>query len=71
MLYEKIKEEAKANKTTVAEIERHCKFARGSIAKWNENVPSADKLVRVADYLHIPFEELINAREYGDERYDK
>lgn len=71
MLYEKILEEAKAQKISVASIERHCKFARGSIAKWNENVPSADKLVRVADYLHIPFEELVNAREYSDERYEK
>lgn len=67
MIVEKINKLAKTNNTTIAAIERECGLARGTIGKWNKSIPSADKLYKVANFLHVPIEYfLINGKYSHD-----
>ena len=40
----------------VSELEKELNFARSSIYKWNKNIPSAEKLKKVAERLDKPME---------------
>lgn len=51
--YERIKTLCKERGTSVAEMERTLKFARGSIAKIDEHKPSIDKVSKICDYLNV------------------
>lgn len=51
--YERIKTLCKEQGTSVAEMERTLKFARGSIAKIDEHKPSIDKVAKICDYLNV------------------
>lgn len=59
MLYDKIKEVAKARKVSIYRIERDLDFSNGSLRKWNDSTPSVTSLKKVADYLDVPMEELL------------
>lgn len=59
MLYDKIKEFAKARKVSIYRIERDLDFSNGSLRKWNDSTPSVTSLKKVADYLDVPMEELL------------
>jgi len=59
MLYDKIKELAKANGVSINKIEKDLNFARGSLCKIDKNKPSAEKLNSIATYFHVNLESLI------------
>ena len=63
-LTERIKTLAEPNGLTFAEIERRAALGRGTIRKWDTNIPSADKLLRVANLLDTSMEYLL----IGDEQ---
>lgn len=63
MLYDKIKEVAKTRKVSIYRIERDLEFSNGSLRKWNDSTPSAISLKKVADYLDVPLEELLEGNE--------
>lgn len=60
MLYERIKELCKKRGTSVAEMERALGFARSSVSKIDKHVPSADKLQKIADYLGVTIDSLMD-----------
>ena len=49
---------------TLTEIERACEFSKSSMRKWSENIPSIEKIIRVADYLETSLDFII----YGEEK---
>lgn len=60
MLYERIKELCRKQGTSVAEMERALGFARSSVSKIDRHVPSADKLQKIADYLSVSIDYLMD-----------
>lgn len=59
MLYDKIKEIANSRQISIYRIERDLGFSNGSLRKWNDSKPSAISLKKVADYLSVSLEELL------------
>lgn len=59
MLYDKIKEVAKTKSLSIYRIERDLGFSNGSLRKWNNSTPSATSLKKVANYLNVTLEELL------------
>lgn len=59
MLYNKIKEVAKTKSLSIYRIERDLDFSNGSLRKWNNSTPSATSLKKVADYLNVTLDELL------------
>lgn len=60
MLYEKIKVLAKKRGVSINQIEKDLEFSSSYLSKWNDSMPSADKLVKVATYLDTTVEELLS-----------
>lgn len=60
VLYEKIKKLADDRGVSINQIESELGFSRGSIYKWDKNVPSVFKIKQVADYFGITVDSLIN-----------
>ena len=59
MLYDKIKEVAQTRNVSIYRIEIDLKFSNGSLRKWNNSTPSATSLKKVANYLHVTLDELL------------
>ncbi len=62
-IYERIKALCKENGTNISELERFLGFARGSIYKIDEHQPSANRIQRIADYLHTSVDFLLHGKE--------
>lgn len=62
MLYDLIKDKAKEKGLSIAELERQMDFANGTIRKWDNAEASFFRVVKVAFYLGIPFDELIDKK---------
>lgn len=58
-MVEKIKEFAKKKNTNLAQIEKALGFSQGYIRRWDEQKPSYDRVLKVAEFLNIPLEYLI------------
>lgn len=65
-VYSKIKELCKRNNISISELESELEFSRGSLCKWNVNVPSITKVKAVADYLHVTVDELLKGDEENE-----
>jgi len=63
MLYEIVKEAANERNVTFHKIETDLNLGNGSIAKWQNQAPSWDKVFAVAKYLKIPLSLLREAAE--------
>ena len=55
----KIKELCREQGITVAELERQAGLVRSTVARWDETMPAADELARVARVLHTTVEDLL------------
>lgn len=55
---------AKNKGITLTEIERKCGFSKSSMRKWSENIPSMEKIIKVADLLNVSLDYIV----FGDER---
>lgn len=62
-MYSKIKELCKMNNISISELESELEFSRGSLCKWNVNVPSITKVKAVADYFHVTVDDLLKEGE--------
>lgn len=60
---ERIKELCDEKATTFAAVERACDLSNGSIRRWEENTPSADKLEKVADHFNVSVDYLLGKTE--------
>ena len=65
-LVERIKEKCTEKGTTIKALEREIGLGNGTISRWNTNVPSYDKVIKVADFLQTSFYWLIFGKEAGD-----
>jgi len=59
MMLTKILEKCKEKGMTLAELERQAGLANRTIYKWNENVPSVEKVLAVANVLGVTVDELV------------
>ena len=51
---------------SVAQVEKECGFSKNSIIKWDKNMPSGDKILRVAQYFGVSSDYLMG-NEYAEE----
>lgn len=59
MLYDNVKRLCKGKGISISKVENELGFPRSSICKWNENEPGIRKVQKVADYLRVPIEKLL------------
>ena len=57
----------KAQKKSLAEVNRACGFGTRSIYSWDKNAPSVDRVKKVADYLGVTVDELLAEPEAKEE----
>lgn len=62
-VYERIKDLANKRHISIAELERNLNLSNGSISKWANSSPSADKLSKVAEYFGVNMDYLIGRTE--------
>ena len=58
-IYKNIKLRCAVLDISVAELERALGFTRGSIYKWDKNIPAVDKVMTVARALRCSVEDLV------------
>lgn len=58
-IYGRIKNLVDEKEMSIAEVERKANLGNGSIRRWDESIPTADKLYRVAEVLGISYEYLL------------
>ena len=66
-LYERIKEVAKVKGYSINRLEKELGYPRSSISKYNKNVPSMEKIQKIADFLNVPITDI--TEEEKTERY--
>lgn len=59
MLYDNVKRICEEKGISILALEKAVNFSRSSICKWNENEPGIRKVQKVADYLGVPIEALL------------
>lgn len=59
LIYDNIKKIAKERGISIRKIEIGAGIGNGVIAGWKESSPTVENLKRVADYLGVPLEKLI------------
>jgi len=57
-IYSTIKQLCAQNGTSIAALEKRLNLGNGTIRRWDTTPPSADKLIKVADYFMITTDEL-------------
>lgn len=60
MIYQKIKSIADSQGVSIRKIEQDTGITPSSIYHWNEVKPSVDKVAKVAKYLGVSVEDLLN-----------
>ena len=58
-MFERISALCRRNNISIAELERMAGLSPRTIYKWNENVPSVEKVLAVASVFGITVEELV------------
>ena len=75
--FKRIKSLAEENNLSFTEIEKSSGLSSNSIRRWDNSIPSADKLAAVAKVLHVTNDYLMGVTEYKttyeewDNRYNK
>lgn len=59
----RIKELCKENNTTLATLEKVLSFGNGTLSRWDNSSPSADKLSKVADHFGVSTDYLLGRTE--------
>lgn len=57
--YEKIKELSKQKKISIRQLEMRFGYSNGYLAKWKNNTPNSDELVKLADYFNVSVDYLL------------
>ena len=65
VLYDNVKQACREKGVSVSALEKAVGFSNGCISKWNESEPGIRKVQKVADYLGVAIEDLL---EEGGER---
>lgn len=59
VLFDNVKKLCEERKISVWRLEKDLGFSNRSISKWNESDPGIRKVQKVADYLGVPIEKLL------------
>ena len=59
MIYDNVKKICEERGITIVKLEQDLGFTRSYICKWNDNEPGIRKVQKVADYLGVPIEKLL------------
>ena len=59
MLYDKIKNIAEQKNISIYRIEKDLDLSNGTIRKWNSSIPLSQTLKKVADYLNVSIDKLM------------
>lgn len=63
MLFDKVKALAEEKGISIYRLEKEAELSKSSIGKWNKNIPSADKLQKVAKLLGVTVDSLLKEGE--------
>ncbi len=58
-LFDTVKRKCAEHGTTIYALEKECGFTVGTICKWNDSIPRADRLMKVANYFGTTSDELM------------
>ena len=58
-IFVRIKQLAKQRNSSISQIERTLNLGNGTIRRWDTNIPSADKVLSVANLLNVSTEYLL------------
>lgn len=59
MVYDNIKKICETKKISISQLEKAAGLTNGSISKWNNHAPQADRLHAVAKVLKVKMESLL------------
>lgn len=65
-MVERIKEKCKQKGTTMGTLEKELGFGNGTIRRWDERTPSADKVLMLANRLEVSMEWILTGKESAD-----
>ena len=63
MILKRIESLCKSRGITISKLEKECGIGNGTIARWNKSFPRTDNLMKVADFLEISIECLVEEKE--------
>ena len=63
-IVKRIRELCEEEKTTFTALEMEIGLSRGLIKKWEVVSPSADKIIKVADYFYVSTDYLLGRSDY-------
>jgi transcriptional regulator with XRE-family HTH domain len=63
-LVEKIQKLCEERNTNVANLQKEMGFSNGTIYRWDKNLPSVDKVKKVAKYFGVSMDYLLDESEY-------
>lgn len=58
-IVDRIKDLCEPQELTIAELERKLDFGNGTIRRWGNSAPSADKLLKVSAFFHVSVDYLL------------
>ena len=62
-MYQKIKRLCEKNNVSVYRLEKELGLSTGSVSKWDESIPRADTLLKVANYFGVSIDYLLELKE--------
>lgn len=62
-LFKSVRAMCRKKQVPVSRVEKDCGFGSNSIRRWGEHEPSISKVKKVADYLSVSVDELIEMDE--------
>ena len=68
-LLEKIRILVAEKGVSLSQFERDCEFSKNSVAKWDKNMPSGDKILRVAQYFGVSADYLLGNKDSESSEY--
>lgn len=59
LLFDKIRTLAEEKGVSIYRLEKEAELSKSSICKWNDNIPSVDKIQKVAKLLGVTVDSLL------------
>ncbi|WP_142425142.1 helix-turn-helix domain-containing protein [Enterococcus casseliflavus] len=69
--YEIIKDLSRQKKISIRQLEMMFGYSNGYLAKWKNNTPNSEELVRLADYFHVSVDYLLGRTQEPNEATDQ
>lgn len=63
LLFDKIRALAEEKGVSIYRLEKEAELSKSSICKWNDNIPSVDKIQKVAKLLGVTVDSLLEEKE--------